>query len=109
MCTMQTKNSNISDMSVRELKGIREKIKYMTITTEKLQWNLYVSNFAVVNLSKNVSELRCIFWLDRGGVGGDYFQYFPSKEVIIWVERLFEGQLLFEEIWYMKYSVGQHH
>ena len=35
MCTMQTKNSNISDMSVRELKGIREKIKYMTITTEK--------------------------------------------------------------------------
>ena len=36
MCTMQTKNSTISDMSIRELKGIREKIKlYMTIATEK--------------------------------------------------------------------------
>ena len=66
-------------MSVRELKGIREKIKYMTITTEKLQWNLYVSNFAVVNESKNVSELRCIFWLDRGRVGGWLFPIFSFK------------------------------
>jgi len=33
--TLRTKNKNISDVLVRELQGIKEKVKYMDITIEK--------------------------------------------------------------------------
>jgi len=33
--TLRTKNRNISDVLVRELQGIKEKVKYMDITIEK--------------------------------------------------------------------------
>ena len=76
---------------------------------------LSVNNFAVRDIDQSCG-VRLVFGviLDRAGVkqmkdrgvgrllfeGGDYFKYFAQKGVIIRGQRLMEGRLLFEDLWY---------